>query len=250
MPLVLVHGVPETAAIWDPLRQELTRTDVIALSPPGFGSPVPDGFRATSDDYLCWLITELEQIDGPIDLVGHDWGGSHVQRVAGTRPDLIRSWCNDVAGGTDPTYVWHDLAQVWQTPGDGELAVDQMFGAPFDEQVAGFIGLGMTPGAAEASAKAGGPEMGKCILALYRSAIDPAGFDWGDHLDAADRRPGLVINATADLFVGGPDFAHRAALRFGAREAVLEGLGHWWMLEDPKQGAAALNDFYASLAGA
>jgi hypothetical protein len=50
--------------------------------------------------------------------------------------------------------------------------------------------------AAEASAKAGGPEMGNCTLALYRSAIDSAGFDWGDQLDAPDRRPGLVINAS------------------------------------------------------
>jgi hypothetical protein len=50
--------------------------------------------------------------------------------------------------------------------------------------------------AAEASAKAGGPEMGSCVLALYRSAIDCAGFDWGDQLDTADRRPGLVVNAS------------------------------------------------------
>ena len=247
MPLVLVHGVPETAAVWDPLRQELARTDVITLSPPGFGSPVPAGFAATANDYLSWLVRELDKIHGPIDLVGHDWGGGHVQRVAGTRPGLIRSWCTDIAGGTDPTYVWHDLAQTWQTPGVGEAAVAQMFGAPFDEQVAEFVGLGMTREAAEASAKAGGPDMGKCILALYRSAMDLDSFDWGERLGAAQRRPGLVINATADLSTGGPEFAHRAAVRLGAREAVLDGLGHWWMLQDPKQGAAALNDFYASL---
>ena len=54
--LVLVHGNPETAAIWDPLRAELGRDDVVALSPPGFGAPVPDGFGATSDDYLAWLV--------------------------------------------------------------------------------------------------------------------------------------------------------------------------------------------------
>ena len=42
--VVLVHGNPETAAIWDPLIAELGRDDVVALSPPGFGAPVPDGF--------------------------------------------------------------------------------------------------------------------------------------------------------------------------------------------------------------
>jgi len=28
---------------------------------------------------------------------------------------------------------------------------------------------------------------------------------------------------------------------------VLEGLGHWWMLQDPQRGAAALSRFFASL---
>jgi pimeloyl-ACP methyl ester carboxylesterase len=247
MPIVFVHGVPETAAIWDPLRRELTRSDVITLSPPGFGAPVPDGFGATADEYLAWLAAELERIDGPIDLVGHDWGGGHVERVAGTRPDLIRSWCSDVAGGSDPDYVWHDLAQTWQTPGAGEAALEQMFGAPFDQQVAGWVEAGMTEEAATASAKAGGPETAKCILALYRSAADLSTFDWGFALVAS--RPGLVINATTDLFTGGPEFAHRGAIRFGAREAVLDGLGHCWMVRDPKRGAAVLNDFHAGLEG-
>ena len=123
--IVLVHGNPETAAIWDPLRAELGRDDVVALSPPGFGVPVPDGFGATSDDYLRLADRRAgRRSDGPIDLVGHDWGGGHVQRVAATRPDLIRSWATDIAGAADPEYVWHDMAQVWQTPGDGEAAVD------------------------------------------------------------------------------------------------------------------------------
>ena len=113
MTIVLVHGNPETAAIWEPLTAALGRADVVALSPPGFGAPVPEGFAARSDDYLAWLVDQLEDLRGdePIDLVGHDWGGGHVQRLAGTRPDLIRSWVTDIAGCTDPDYVWHDLAR-------------------------------------------------------------------------------------------------------------------------------------------
>ncbi|MFE6904599.1 alpha/beta fold hydrolase [Streptomyces sp. NPDC057717] len=248
MPLVLVHGVPETAVIWEPLRRHLGRGDVIALSPPGFGAPVPEGFGATADEYHGWLIGELEQMEEPIDLVGHDWGGLHVQRVAATRPDLIRSWCSDVVGGTDPAYIWHDLAQAWQTPGVGESTIEQTFGAPIEDQIATFVEFGMTAENAKLSVEACGPEMGASILKLYRSALQPAPVEWGNQLARAERRPALVINATEDVFVGGPEFAHRAAVRFGAREAVLDGLGHWWMLQDPKRGAAALNDFHASLA--
>ena len=62
MTVVLVHGNPETAAIWDPLIAALGRDDVVTLSPPGFGAPVPDGFGAHSDDYVAWLVGELEAL--------------------------------------------------------------------------------------------------------------------------------------------------------------------------------------------
>jgi pimeloyl-ACP methyl ester carboxylesterase len=245
--IVLVHGNPETTAIWDPLRAELGRDDVVALSPPGFGAPVPDGWSATSDDYLAWLVAELERLDGTIDLVGHDWGGGHVQRLAAARPDLIRSWVTDIAGAADPEYVWHDLAQVWQTPGDGEAAVEAMAALPLADRTAAFVDVGMTEQAARSCAEAATPEMGRCILALYRSAAQPKMTEWGDELAAAERRPGLVIIATEDHYTGGETLARRSAARFGADVAVLDGLGHWWMLQDPARGAAALTSFWSGL---
>jgi pimeloyl-ACP methyl ester carboxylesterase len=245
---VFVHGNPEVAAIWGPLLAELGRDDAVTLSPPGFGAPVPAGFGATSDEYRDWLIGELGAIDGPIDLVGHDWGGGHVQRVAAARPDLIRSWCSDIAGAADPEYVWHDMAQVWQTPGEGEAFVEAMNGMPLDDRVATFTGLGMTDEAARACAEAGGAEMGRCILALYRSAAQPKMTEWGDELERAERRPALVIIATEDPYVGGEALGRRQAARFGADVAVLEGLGHWWMMQDPKAGAAVLREFFGTLA--
>jgi hypothetical protein len=60
---------PETDRILVELRQYLGRDDVVALSPPGFGSAVADSFGATSDDYVAWLAAELEAIPGPVDLV-------------------------------------------------------------------------------------------------------------------------------------------------------------------------------------
>ena len=150
--IVLVHGNPETAAIWDPLRAELGREDVVALSPPGFGAPVPDGFVAHSDDYVAWLVAELEALTGPIDLHGHDWGGGHVMRLAATRPDLIRSWAADIAGCLHRDYVWHDMAQVWQTPGAGEAAVEGMVATPKDQLAAAYQGVGMTAAAAQSCA--------------------------------------------------------------------------------------------------
>ena len=77
---------------------------------------MPHGWGATVEEYRLWLVGELEAVGEPVDLVGHDWGGGHVANVAMTRPDLLRSWCSDILGVFEPDYVWHDMAQVWQTP--------------------------------------------------------------------------------------------------------------------------------------
>ena len=244
---VLVHGNPETAAIWGPLVDVLDRTDVITLSPPGFGAPVPDGFGATADEYAAWLVAELEAVGRRVDLVGHDWGAGHVMRIAVERPDLIRSWVVDIAGCFAPDYVWHDMAQVWATPGAGEEMVAGMATLPVEERAAMFESLGMTPDVARSVAAANDDAMGRCILALYRSAVQPYMIRFGERLGAAAARPGLVIIATEDEYTGGEERARWGAGEAGAKVAVLQGLGHWWMLQDPKAGAAALEDFWAGL---
>ena len=245
MTVVLVHGNPETSAIWDDLRQQLRRDDVIALSPPGFGAPVPGGFGATSDDYAAWLTTEVASLPGPIDLVGHDWGAGHVMRVVMAQPELVRSWAMDIAGCFDPEYVWHERAQVWQTPGAGERAVEQQLTIPKDRLAEGYQRLGMSPGAARSCAEAYTAEMGRCILALYRSAAQPKMAQWGEQLDRARACPGLVIIPTEDQYTGGEALARRSAERAGADVTVLQGLGHWWMCQDPARGAASLREFLA-----
>lgn len=247
MPVVFVHGNPETAAIWDDLRAAMGRDDTVALSPPGFGAPVPEGFGATSDDYRDWLVGELKRIPGPIDLVGHDWGGGHVMRVAMEHPELIRSWIMDIAGAFDPEYTWHDMAQVWQTPGAGEAAVEGMAAAPAEALTQQFEGLGMSKATAAKVAAAVNSDMAHSILALYRSAAQPFMKEQGANLEKAKARPGLVIIATQDHYTGGEALARRSAEKAGARVAMLPGLGHWWMCQDPQKGAGMLNEFLATL---
>ncbi len=248
MTLVFVHGNPETEAIWGPLLAVLGRDDVVLLSPPGFGAPLPDGFGATMPEYRDWLEGALETIDGPIDLVGHDWGGGHVVNVVMHRPELVRSWVSDVVGLFDADYVWHDMAQVWQTPGAGEELVANMMSGGVPARTELLTSLGFPPDVAAAVAEHQNDDMGKAILALYRSAAQPAVAEAGRSLERAAARPGLSLLATEDPYVGVNDNRRRAAARAGARTEVLEGLGHWWMLEDPKRGAAALNSFWQTLA--
>ena len=245
--VVLVHGNPETDAVWDPLVELLGRDDVVRLSPPGFGAPLPDGWPATFLDYRDWLERELNRFARPVDLVGHNWGGGHVLNLVMHRPQLVRSWVSDVVGLFDPDYVWHDLAQVWQTPGDGEKLVDDMMGASLEEQAERLMGLGLTPEVATKMAAGAGAEMGRAILRLYRSARQPAIAQAGRDLEKAAARAGLSVLATEDHYVGSAVIRRRAAERAGARTEVLEGLGHWWMVQDPALSADVLTRFWNSL---
>lgn len=63
-------------------RPSVVRQDVTRLPPPGFVVAISLGDGATVGDDRNWLIGQLETLDEPVDLVGHDWGGGHVVNVA------------------------------------------------------------------------------------------------------------------------------------------------------------------------
>jgi pimeloyl-ACP methyl ester carboxylesterase len=170
-----------------------------------------------------------------------------VVNVVMHRPELVRSWVSDAVGLFDPDYVWHDLAQVWQTPGDGEELADTMMGGTVEDRAEQMAALGIPLEIGTPIAEAQGAEMGCAILALYRSARQPAMAEAGRALETAAARPGLSILATGDPYIGSEETRQRAAARAGARTEVLEGLGHWWMVQDPARSAAALTRFWDSL---
>ena len=245
MTVVFVHGVPETSAVWKGVRAHLGG-DAVAFDLPGFGTPRPSGFGATKDEYAQWLAEALRRLDGPVDLVGHDWGAGFVLRVATAHDVPLRSWAVDVGGVFHPDYVWHDLAQTWQTPQVGE----QRTAATVAAGSAGRAGFLQAAGVPEADAvvmaAAYDETMGGCILDLYRSAVPNPYADWGRELARSAPAPGLVLHPTAEPY-DDPARSAEVAAQLGARTERLEGLGHWWMLQDPAAGAEVLRRFWASL---
>lgn len=247
---VLVHGNPETSAIWDDLVAELARRgidDVVRLSPPGFGAPTPSGWTATADDYRAWLVTELEGFGGDVDLVGHDWGAGHVFGVLASRPNLVRTWAADCAGLLHPDYVWHDAALAWQTPEVGEQAVAGFLSLDEETFVAAFTSLGMTASIAAAVKRGLDTETGRCVLALYRSAAQPAMVELGRRFIAARPSHGLVIVAEEDHYAGTPEMMQVVADSVGARTSRIPGCGHWWMIQNPVLAADILVNHWSSV---
>ncbi len=243
--VAVVHGVPETAAVWRPLAEALGRPDAVTLSPPGFGAPA--AFAATAAAYAGWLAGELAALGEPVDLVGHDWGTGHALRLACARPDRIRSWCIDVAGVFAPEYSWHASAKLWQTAGAGEAAVATMATMSRPMVAARCESLGVTADFARAAAEATDAETGRCILALYRSAGPPA-RPWADlDLGAARARPGLGIIPGEDPVAGGRALARGTAGRTDAQVSLPVGPGHWGMLQDAARAAQTLAAFWAAI---
>jgi len=242
--IVLVHGVPETADLWTKVQSHLD-VESVALSLPGFGTPRPPGFAAGKDDYVHGLLEEIDRLDGPIDLVGHDWGAGLTYRVATAFGDRIHAWSADVANVMHPDYVWHDFAQIWPTPGEGEAFFQNQVSSPPGEQAQVFEAFGVPHDDAVTLAGWADETMGRCILDLDRSATPKPLADWGDAW-APTTAPGLALCPAEDPFVDevlSRDMAHRS----GARHELMEGAGHWWPVQFPEVAAELLQDFFSSV---
>lgn len=247
MTIVFVHGVPETSEVWDGVRARID-TDSVALMLPGFGCGRPDSFDATKDEYVAWLTAELRRIPGPIDLVGHDWGAVLSYRVITNSDIPLRSWVGDVASSMHADFIWHDLAQIWQTPETGEQFIRRSLASAADAP-AGFAGNLRSLGVPDLDALRMDHHfdalMGESILALYRSAVPNPYKDWGREVGRT-AAPGLIIHPANDPF-DNRRLAEEVAEQLGATFHLLPDTGHFWMLENPVAAAATLTDFWDSL---
>jgi pimeloyl-ACP methyl ester carboxylesterase len=242
--IVFLHGVPETGDVWNDVRSRIDRPTT-ALRLPGFGCPRPDGFGATKDDYVEWILGAMEGIDEPIDLVGHDWGAGFTYRIATAFGDRIRSWAADIGNIAHPDYVWHAFAQLWQTPGDGEAFFAGQDATPAADRAAVYQGLGVPAAGALEMATAGDAVMGSCILDLYRSATPNAHAAWGPWSPTS--APGLIIHPSDDPF-SDEAMAGQVAASLGAGFEVLPGAGHFWPYQAPGEAVEVLEAFWAAVA--
>jgi pimeloyl-ACP methyl ester carboxylesterase len=241
MPAVFVHGVPDTQRVWNAVIARLDRQDVVRLCLPGFACPVPDGFSATKEDYVDWLLACLTALPPPLDLVGHDWGALLAVRAVSLRPELVRSWA---AGGAplDSEYEWHQAAKVWQTPMAGERAMEAM--TPARLRLA-LVAAGVPEADALESSGLVDATMKRCILTLYRSASQ-VGSEWEADLRGVTA-PGLVLWGENDPYAPAR-FGRRLAERTGARFVSFPGCSHWWPLERPDEVVRELQRLWAEMA--
>jgi predicted metal-dependent hydrolase/pimeloyl-ACP methyl ester carboxylesterase len=130
--LVLVHGYPDTAAMWRPVAELLAdRYHVVAYDVRGAGSSSAPA--ATAAYRLDRLVEDLAAVvdhaspDGPIHLVGHDWGSIlgweavSTERLAGR----ISSYTSVYAPGLDHAAHWARHRLRHPTPRHVKQLADQ-----------------------------------------------------------------------------------------------------------------------------
>ncbi len=244
---VFVHGALETDRLWDRVLP-LLDTESVALRLPGHAAPRPDGFPATKDAYAAWLAGCVRQVTGPVDLVGHGWGGLLVLHTVTSLELPVRSWVVDEAGAFHPDFAVSAVERTWQTPGAGERWMSAVRAAP-PASPGGAAGrlalLGVPSPQAAAIGAALDDTMSRCVLDLARSAIPNARYGWPVPAGPATGT-GLVIVAGADPFDQN-GLAQQVALDLSAPLRRLDGLGHYWMAEAPERAAAVLAQFWSSL---
>lgn len=236
--ILFVHGVPDTAALWQPLIKALgLQPDFYrALALPGFASPLPAGFSCTKDAYAYWLVAQMEAAGEPVHIVGHDWGALLTLRAVSMRPELVSSWCVTNAV-IDREYTGHRTARMWATPLLGELVMLGMRDKVRLE--AGLIEGGMPARLAREEVGHIDMTMRRSILKLYRSAL---GLNfrgaWVDDLANLPKRGQLFWGET-DPFVE-LAVAERFSKMWNVPLHVAQGAGHWACHERAEEFAGLL----------
>jgi pimeloyl-ACP methyl ester carboxylesterase len=243
-PALLLHGVPQTGRMWERLARELAG-DRVVLAPDlkGLGESEAAGPYDVASLVAELAALALHEVDGPVDVVGHDWGGVLAIALAGARPQLVRRLVviNAPYRHVDLRHAFH--MPLFALPWLGEAA----FGVGGRRLVENMIRYawrapgGPDPRALRADAEAyADPVRIRAMLGYYRENLRPrlfrmltgAGPDRPDDVPRGQRR--LVVWGALDPVL--PMAVGEAAVRdLGPDTELLSvpGAGHFVVEEAP-----------------
>lgn len=235
-PLLMLHGVPDSAELWNALIVQLApQYTCYAPDMPGFyRSGLPENFRYELDDYaevVDQIVARLD-IPTPLTLVVHDWGGIFGLLWACKYPHKV----SRIVGGDFPfshLYRWHEWATVWRTPLLGELAMLSMNWPLFKwEMQRGSRRLSEADLRAVYDDKVTIWSTRRHILKLYRSANMDRFLPWQARLkQLSETVPIDLIWGEDDPYVA----SHQGALLHPRSLRIVPNCGHWVPSEAPEE---------------
>jgi pimeloyl-ACP methyl ester carboxylesterase len=232
--IVLVHGAFADAASWAPVTKLLLEADHTVLVPPVFN-------RSLSGD-SAYIKSFVEQIDGPVILAGHSYGGA-VITVAGVAENVV-GLVYVAAYALDEG---ESLGQLQGGFPDSDLAANLVY-APYPVE-------GAEPGtdvsvkidAFPAVFAAGVPAADAEVLAVSQRPLSAVAFGEPATAAAWKTKPSWGIVSSADHTIN-PDVERFGYTRAGLRKVIELDAPHLVMQTHPAEVAAFITAAIAELA--
>ena len=127
--MLFLHGNPDSSVMWDDVAGRLASSfRCCAPDLPGFGlSEIPREYIRSLDG-LAQFVEQFRvaaEIQPPLDLVAHDFGGPFAFAWAIRNPNAVRRMVTiNTVFFSD--YRWHFWARIWRTPVLGEASMALM----------------------------------------------------------------------------------------------------------------------------
>ncbi len=242
--LVLLHGFPESSAMWAPLAQAADAAGyrVLAFDQRGYSPGArPDGVEAYAGDLIVADALAVADAVGfdQFHLVGHDWGSMIGWGVAIQHPERLLSWTaisiphpdtlRDAIFESPPSYVrlfqLPVVPETWILYDDAALPRSLWAPHPEDE-VEDYLAILTEPGALTSA------------LNWYR-AIPLTAEQWFD-ADMSVAAPTLFIWGSREIWVSPERIEAQEALMRGPYETLELDAGHWVIQEQTEATVSAI----------
>jgi pimeloyl-ACP methyl ester carboxylesterase len=230
--IVLVHGAFADASGWRAVHDELTAAGHTVVAP-------PNPLRGLVDD-AAYVRSYIEQLEGPILLAGHSYGGAVITvagaaeqvvglvYVAGFAPDEGEN-LGDLQGRFPTSDAFPHLAPAAFPGGGTEFSIDPAFYPTV------FAGDVATPEAT--------------FMAHAQRPLSGAAFGEPASVAAWKTKPSWAVFPTADGTIH-PDVHRFSYDRAGATVTEVEGASHVVMISHPEIVARVIGQAVESAAGA
>ncbi|MGW2490327.1 alpha/beta fold hydrolase [Streptomyces sp. NPDC001606] len=226
--VVLVHGAFADAASWSGVIEELQRHDIPVIAP-------PNPLRGLASD-AAYIASVAAQIDGPVVLVGHSYGGALIT-VAGTTENVVGlvyvaayvpeegESLGELQGRFPLSPLVSNLKQWTYPVADGDPAVEVTIAADaFPAVFAADVPADVTK-----------------VLAVAQRPLAAAAFEETASAAAWKTKPSWALVAGADAAIN-PEVERFGAKRAGATVVEIEGASHAVAVSQPKQVAELIRE--------
>lgn len=208
IPIVLLHGFPETARSWSAVASGLVAAGHRVIAPDQRGYSPGARPLAVADYALDALAGDVLGILDALEiesthLVGHDWGSAVAWQVAATHPDRVRSLV--------AVSVPHPAAMAWAIRNDRE-----------QKRKSAYIALFRRPRTAE-----------RVLLAFRGTAMRML---FGGHVEKAAVREYLAVLRQPGALTAALNWYRAMTRRFGDLPAVRVPTTHIWSTKDMALG--------------